>query len=73
MAEIDVDKLINSYNQITDRILEITLTPKPDYNIDGQQVKWADYLRQLNAAQKALKDQIDSNVDPWEIDNEVIC
>jgi len=73
MAEIDVDKLIDSYNQITDLILKITLNPKPDYNIDGQMVKWGDYLRQLTAGQKALKAQIDANVDPWEIDNEVIC
>ena len=29
------------------RIAEITAAPKPSYNIDGQQVAWADYLRQL--------------------------
>ena len=73
MTEIDVDKLINSYNQISDRILEITLTPKPNYNIDGQMVNWSDYLKQLTSSQKYLKSQIDANVDPWEIDNEVIC
>lgn len=73
MAEIDVQKLIDSYNQISDRILQITITPKPNYTIDGQVVSWGDYLGQLIKGQGALKIQIDANVDPWEIDNEVVC
>ena len=72
MVEIDIAKLITSYNQITDLILEITLSPKPNYNIDGQRYDWGTYLSQLSAGQRALKEQIDANVDPWEIDNEVI-
>jgi hypothetical protein len=29
------------------RIQEITAQPKPNYTIDGQSVRWADYLKQL--------------------------
>lgn len=29
------------------RIAEITASPKPSYNIDGQDIRWGDYLRQL--------------------------
>ena len=28
---------------------EMTKTPKPSYNIDGQSVQWSDYLKQLRA------------------------
>ncbi len=31
------------------RIAEITERPKPSYQIDGQQVAWAEYLKQLRA------------------------
>ncbi len=29
------------------RIGEITAEPKPTYNVDGQMIAWADYLKQL--------------------------
>ena len=31
------------------RIAEITEQPKPSYQVDGQQVAWAEYLGQLRA------------------------
>lgn len=30
-------------------LAEITANPKPSYSIDGQQVAWNEYLRQLQA------------------------
>jgi hypothetical protein len=34
-------------NQILALMLEMTLNPKPSYNVDGQSVAWTDYLKQL--------------------------
>lgn len=34
-------------SQALARIEEITASPKPSYNIDGQEVKWSEYLKQL--------------------------
>ncbi len=31
------------------RMVEMTEQPKPSYHIDGQQVAWAEYLKQLQA------------------------
>ena len=31
------------------RIAELTEQPKPSYQIDGQQVAWSEYLKQLRA------------------------
>jgi len=31
------------------RITELTEQPKPSYQIDGQQVAWSEYLKQLRA------------------------
>lgn len=31
------------------RIAELTGQPKPSYQIDGQQVAWSEYLKQLRA------------------------
>ena len=36
-------------NQTLAMIAEITVNPKPTYNIDGQSVQWTDYLKQLRA------------------------
>ncbi len=39
--------LRNIRQQILERIEEITAAPKPTYSIDGQEVKWAEYLKSL--------------------------
>jgi len=45
----DNEQLITIRSLALARIAEITAAPKPNYTIDGQQVAWADYLRQLQA------------------------
>lgn len=30
-------------------IVDMTLNPKPSYDIDGQSISWANYLKQLQA------------------------
>jgi len=71
MSEIDSAKLCQAFNQITDRIIEITTKPKPNYNIDGKLVSWGTYLNQLTVAQAELKRQIDKNSPPFEIEQQI--
>ena len=47
-------------------LVEITASPKPSYNIDGQQVRWGQYLAQLQSTVKWADEQINSE-DPFEI------
>ena len=43
----DIEQITLIKTQTLARIAEITAEPKPTYNIDGQQVDWGDYLKQL--------------------------
>lgn len=43
----DLEELAAIRSQTLARIAEITAQPKPTYNIDGQMVAWAEYLKQL--------------------------
>jgi hypothetical protein len=43
----DIEQLALIRTQTLARIAEITAEPKPTYQIDGQNVDWADYLSRL--------------------------
>jgi hypothetical protein len=43
----DTQQLAAIKTQTLARMAEITAAPKPSYDIDGQQVAWSEYLRQL--------------------------
>ena len=45
----DAEQIATIKSQTLQRIVDITAQPKPNYNIDGQDIKWADYLKQLQA------------------------
>ena len=47
-------------------IKEITAAPKPNYSVDGQSVKWGDYLTQLLKAERQLVDAVQSEDGPFE-------
>ena len=47
-------------DNLLDRIKEITAQPKPNYNIDGQQVSWQSYLDSLFGKLKVVNEQINS-------------
>ena len=49
----------------------ILLKPKPTYNIDGQEFKWAEYLEVLNKTITQLQKDIQAFDDPFEIDSVV--
>ena len=46
----DIEQLNTIKSQTLARIAEITVQPKPTYQIDGQMVAWGDYLSQLQRA-----------------------
>ena len=43
----DAEQISTVKTQTLARIAEITAEPKPTYNIDGQMIKWGEYLEQL--------------------------
>ena len=43
----DAEQIATIKTQTLARMAEITAEPKPTYNIDGQMIAWADYLKQL--------------------------
>lgn len=49
----------------------ILLKPKPSYNIDGQEFKWAEYLEVLNKTISQLQKDLQAFDDPFEIDTVV--
>jgi hypothetical protein len=59
-------KLYTTRDQMIDVRLKITLHPKPSYNIDGQEVKWAEYLKQLDTSISRLSEQIAAEEGPFE-------
>ena len=56
---------------LLDRIVEVTAQPKPNYNIEGQQVSWASYLdtltKQLARIEQLIDDDDARNDGPFEI------
>jgi hypothetical protein len=45
----DIEQIARIKSQTLARIAEITAEPKPTYSIDGQQVAWGEYLKQLQS------------------------
>lgn len=64
MADSDTISTIKS--QALAVIETITASPKPSYNIDGQQVAWGDYLRQLQQTVEWCDKQL-AGEEPFEI------
>jgi hypothetical protein len=58
--------LIESRDNIIRQIQDVTSKPRPDYEIDGQKVKWGAYLKQLQDALKAQNDLIQEFDGPFE-------
>lgn len=61
-AETDLQ---TASDNIARLIKELTENPKPNYNIDGQQVDWADYLDTLLKS-KAKVDALIAKASPYE-------
>ncbi len=52
--------------QILERIAEITASPKPTYSIDGQEIKWTEYLKSLRETAAWIEQRLNSQ-QPFEI------
>lgn len=50
---------------------KIVLNPKPSYNIDGQEFKWAEYLEVLNKTITQLQKDVQAFEDDYELDSVV--
>lgn len=48
------ENLQTAYENVCQIIADITASPKPTYNIDGQNVQWTEYLKMLLEQQKNL-------------------
>jgi hypothetical protein len=44
--------------QTLSMIVELTASPKPSYNVDGQSIQWTDYLKQLRTTVEWCDQQI---------------
>lgn len=59
--------LTEARDNIITRIVEVTSNPKPNYEIDGQKVKWADYLKTLQESLKKQNELIQQMDDLFEV------
>lgn len=59
-------KLLSTRDELIQRRLDVVSKPKPSYNIDGQEVKWAEYLKQLDASIKAITAELAQFDGPFE-------
>lgn len=58
--------LTQAYNNLAGIINQITLNPKPTYDVDGQRVDWAAYLTSLISALAKLRTEIEKEDGPYE-------
>lgn len=64
----DVERFQTIRSQTLTLIETLTANPKPSYNIDGQQVLWADYLRTLQETIAWADDMIAGDNTAWEVE-----
>jgi hypothetical protein len=61
----DAQQLQTIRSQALARIAEISAAPKPSYVIEGQSVKWAEYLAQLQHTVEWCNEQL-ASATPYE-------
>jgi hypothetical protein len=71
------DEVLSQKYRIRDNLLSliegITVNPKPNYNIDGQEVLWADYLKLLNSSLDAIEKSIQELSPPIDAEETGYC
>lgn len=63
---IDLQSLIVMKKQVLQLIQTVQRNPRPSYNIDGQEVKWTEYLNALYDKLNRLNDLISIEEGPIE-------
>lgn len=61
------DDLTTSRDNLAARLAEITASPKPTYNVNGQMFSWTEYQRFLLDGIRALDELVAANTAPFEI------
>jgi len=64
MADIDTLRIAKS--NVIALLEEISRSPKPNYDIDGQEVLWADYFKMLTQQVEMFNTLIQREDDPLE-------
>lgn len=64
----NIQQIATIKSQTLATMAAITENPKPTYNIDGQQVAWGEYLRQLQVTVDWCNTQLAAE-EPFEIDS----
>lgn len=59
-------KLQNTRDELVQRRLDVISKPRPTYNIDGQEVKWSEYLKQLDASIASINKELVQDSGPYE-------
>ena len=66
-GDLPADASLSAIKQnLLNRIAEVTSKPKPNYNIDGQQVSWQSYLDSLFKKLDLIDKQINA-AEPFEV------
>jgi hypothetical protein len=60
-----IDDLTTARNNFASKLAEVSASPKPTYNIDGQSVSWTEYYRFLSEQVERLNKQINDG-EPFE-------
>jgi hypothetical protein len=67
LSDTDVlDKLYVARDNLLEQKVQLTLSPKPTYNIDGQEILWKDYLEYLDKALIDILKIIQAHEGPFE-------
>lgn len=61
-----IDDLTTARDNFAAKLAEVSASPKPTYNIDGQSVSWTEYYKFLSDQVERLNVQISSG-DPFEV------
>lgn len=67
----DAEQLSAIKSQTLQILQDITMTPKPSYEIDGQRISWNDYLTRLQSLVRWCDERLASN-EPFEFDSQAI-
>lgn len=62
----EAENLRTAYDQIIEKILEVTANPKPDYSVDGQSVSWSAYYSMLMRLRQDLREALLQAEGPFE-------
>lgn len=62
----EAENLRTAYDQVVEKILEVTANPKPDYSVDGQSVSWSAYYAMLTRLRQDLREALLQAEGPYE-------